>query len=37
MTEADWDQVQAINLKGTFFTVKACFAWMKAHATAASC
>lgn len=29
MTEADWDQVQAVNLKGTFFAVKACFARMK--------
>ncbi len=29
MTEADWDQVQAVNLKGTFFAVKACFAQMK--------
>lgn len=31
MTEADWDQVQAVNLKGTFFAVKACFARMKAQ------
>jgi 3-oxoacyl-[acyl-carrier protein] reductase len=31
MTEADWDRVQAVNLKGTFFTVKACFARMKAQ------
>lgn len=29
MSEADWDQVQAVNLKGTFFAVKACFARMK--------
>jgi len=29
MTEADWDQVQAVNLKGTFFAVKASFARMK--------
>jgi 3-oxoacyl-[acyl-carrier protein] reductase len=31
MTEAEWDQVQAVNLKGTFFAVKACFARMKAQ------
>ena len=31
MTETDWDQVQAVNLKGTFFAVKACFARMKAQ------
>jgi 3-oxoacyl-[acyl-carrier protein] reductase len=31
MTEAEWDQVQAVNLKGTFFAVKACFARMKAR------
>ncbi len=29
MTEADWDHVQAVNLKGVFFSVKACFARMK--------
>src|SRR5262249_20114768 len=29
MTESDWDQVQAVNLKGTFFAVKACAAVMK--------
>jgi len=29
MSEADWDQVQAVNLKGTFFAIKACFARMK--------
>lgn len=29
MTEAQWDQVQTVNLKGTFFAVKACFAQMK--------
>jgi 3-oxoacyl-[acyl-carrier protein] reductase len=31
MTEADWDQVQAVNLKGTFFAVKAAFIRMKAQ------
>ena len=31
MTEADWDQVQAVNLKGTFFAVKASFIRMKAQ------
>jgi 3-oxoacyl-[acyl-carrier protein] reductase len=31
MTEADWDQVQAVNLKGTFFVVKASFIRMKAQ------
>jgi 3-oxoacyl-[acyl-carrier protein] reductase len=31
MTEAEWDQVQAVNLRGTFFAVKACFARMKAQ------
>jgi len=29
LTEADWDQVQAVNLKGTFFAVKACAARMR--------
>jgi 3-oxoacyl-[acyl-carrier protein] reductase len=29
MTENDWDQVQAVNLKGTFLAVKACAAVMK--------
>jgi 3-oxoacyl-[acyl-carrier protein] reductase len=29
MTEADWDHVQAVNLKGTFLAVQACFARMK--------
>jgi 3-oxoacyl-[acyl-carrier protein] reductase len=29
LTESDWDQVQAVNLKGTFFAVKACAALMK--------
>jgi 3-oxoacyl-[acyl-carrier protein] reductase len=29
MTEADWDAVQSVNLKGTFLTVKACAAHMK--------
>jgi 3-oxoacyl-[acyl-carrier protein] reductase len=29
MTEAEWDEVQAVNLKGTFFAVKVCFARMK--------
>ena len=28
MTEADWDHVQAVNLKGTFLAVQACFARM---------
>jgi 3-oxoacyl-[acyl-carrier protein] reductase len=28
MTEADWDRVHAINLKGTFLTVKACLPQM---------
>lgn len=28
MTEADWDNVHAINLKGTFLTVKACLPQM---------
>jgi len=28
MTEADWDHVHAINLKGTFLTVKACLPQM---------
>src|SRR5262249_8104187 len=27
--ESDWDQVQAVNLKGTFFAVKACASLMK--------
>jgi 3-oxoacyl-[acyl-carrier protein] reductase len=31
MTEADWDQVQAVNLKGTFFVVKASFIRMKSQ------
>jgi len=31
MTEVDWDQVQAVNLKGTFFAVKASFIRMKAQ------
>ena len=26
MTEADWDIVNSVNLKGTFLAVKACFA-----------
>jgi 3-oxoacyl-[acyl-carrier protein] reductase len=30
MTEAEWDHVQAVNLKGMFLTVKSCFARMKA-------
>lgn len=29
MSEADWDQMQAINLKGTFFAVKASYARMR--------
>ncbi|MDI3341977.1 MAG: 3-oxoacyl-ACP reductase FabG [Sphaerobacter sp.] len=29
MTEADWDRVHAINLKGTFFTIKACLPYMR--------
>src|SRR3569832_2322419 len=29
LTEADWDQVQAVNLKGTFLAVKACAAQMR--------
>jgi 3-oxoacyl-[acyl-carrier protein] reductase len=29
MTEADWDSVQSVNLKGTFLTTKACAARMK--------
>ena len=36
MTETDWDQVQAVNLKGTFFAVKACFARMKKLSTSAA-
>ena len=31
MTEADWDHVQGVNLKGTFFAVKASFIRMKAQ------
>ncbi len=29
MTEGDWDKVQAVDLKGTFLTVKACLSQMK--------
>src|SRR5262249_34929841 len=29
MSEGDWDHVQAVNLKGTFFAVKACYARMQ--------
>ena len=29
MTEADWDQMQNINLKGTFFVTQAALAYMK--------
>jgi 3-oxoacyl-[acyl-carrier protein] reductase len=29
MTEEEWDRVQAVNLKGTFLAVRACFAHMK--------
>ena len=29
MSEGEWEHVQAINLKSTFFAVKACFAQMK--------
>ncbi|MBX0296135.1 3-oxoacyl-ACP reductase FabG [Haloarcula nitratireducens] len=29
MTEADWDRVQNVNLKGTFLTVKACLPYLK--------
>jgi 3-oxoacyl-[acyl-carrier protein] reductase len=34
MSEADWDNVQSVNLKGTFFAVKACVARMKANGPA---
>ncbi|MCS6771662.1 MAG: 3-oxoacyl-ACP reductase FabG [Kiritimatiellae bacterium] len=29
MTEADWDSVFDVNLKGMFFSVKACLPWLK--------
>ncbi|MBI4595956.1 MAG: SDR family oxidoreductase [Candidatus Tectomicrobia bacterium] len=31
MTEEDWDRMQAVNLKGTFLTVKACLPQMQAQ------